>query len=355
MLHASVLLLVATAARAGPTIELELATERGLQVTAPREWLQLLTSIGIQNVRIRGAQSSDAPAVTNRGTAERPSYHVVGVLTAGEQLRLPGSTFGRGDAARLKDYFDRLRADGDERLTAPRGHFGLTQKEFVAVLTELTQPIEFETRGQPPRAVVERLAAKFQFGFAIDAAADRALREATPVADELQGISAGTGLAILLRANGLTLRPEKTRGEPIMYRVAASRPSAAATGPPAARERERAGKLDDLAMERWPIGWEAEKAPGAIAPSLFEQLNAEIAGYTLAETLAAIGPRLKVPFYLDRAALTAHKIDPAAIEVKLAPTRISYKRLLDRVLAQAGLGCELRADEAGTVFLWITR
>jgi hypothetical protein len=108
-------------------------------------------------------------------------------------------------------------------------------------------------------------------------------------------------------------------------------------------------------MKDWPVGWETEKAPGEIAPSLFKQLNAEIDGYTLAATLAAIGPRLKLPYYFDHAALAADQIDPAAVNITLAPARLSYKRLLDRVLAQARLGNELRADEAGTVFLWITR
>src|SRR3990172_4748774 len=83
--------------RAAPPIELELATERGVQITAPHEWLQLLAGIGIDHVRIRGIQSGDEPAVVNRGTAERPSYHVVGILTARDQLRMPGGTFSRGD------------------------------------------------------------------------------------------------------------------------------------------------------------------------------------------------------------------------------------------------------------------
>ncbi|HEY7687038.1 MAG TPA: hypothetical protein VH835_00010, partial [Dongiaceae bacterium] len=263
-------MLIASSAHAAPSIELEIATERGLQITAPREWLQLLTRIGLDNVRIRAAQAGELPKVTNRGTDERPSYHVVGVLTAGEQLRLPGGTFGRGDMTRLKDYFDRLAADGNERLTAPRGHFGLTEKELTAVLADLSQPIDFETKGQQARAVVERLAAKFALKLAIDAAADRAIDESKPVADELKGIAAGTGLALALRASGLVLRPEKTRGQPIAYRIAASDAGGAAAPGPGRRAASaaRAGKISDLEMKDWPLGWETEKAPGEIAPSL---------------------------------------------------------------------------------------
>jgi hypothetical protein len=108
-------------------------------------------------------------------------------------------------------------------------------------------------------------------------------------------------------------------------------------------------------MTHWPIGWELQQTPGQTAPSLFEFLNAEVDGYTLEETLAAIGPRLRIPIYLDRAALAAHRIDLAQIQVRLPRTRIFYKRLIDRVLAQARMGSELRIDEAGKPFLWVTR
>ena len=47
--------------RRGPPIELELVTERGLQITAPEEWLQLLAGIGIEHVQIRGGGEGDEP------------------------------------------------------------------------------------------------------------------------------------------------------------------------------------------------------------------------------------------------------------------------------------------------------
>src|SRR5687768_16347042 len=96
------LLIGAGACAAAPPIELELATERGVQITAPQEWLQLLAGIGIENVRIRGAKTSDVPSITNRGTDQRPSFQVVGILTDRNQLQLAGGTFTRGDRAKIK-------------------------------------------------------------------------------------------------------------------------------------------------------------------------------------------------------------------------------------------------------------
>src|SRR5205823_4483613 len=107
------LITIATAANAAaPAVELELVTERGVQITAPQEWLQLLAGIGIERVRVRGARTGDEPKVDNRGSSNQASYHVVGVLTSRDQLVLPGSTFSRADRVRIKDYFARLGAEG---------------------------------------------------------------------------------------------------------------------------------------------------------------------------------------------------------------------------------------------------
>jgi len=68
-----------------------------------------------------------------------------------------------------------------------------------------------------------------------------------------------------------------------------------------------------------------------------------------------VGPRLGIPLLIDQAALERHDIDPTQIKIELPRTRTYYKRVLDRILSQARLKGELRADEAGNVFYWVTR
>ena len=174
------------ASAAGPPIELELVTERGVQITAPQEWLQLLTGIGIEHVQIRGGGEGDQPKVTNRGSGRTASYQVIGVLTSRGQLRLPGGTFTKADRTRLKDYFAQLGADGADAVTAPHIRFGLTEKELTAVLADLAQPIDFETKGLTPRAFLDRLQTKLSLKPSVDAEAEQALRTAAPAIDELQ-------------------------------------------------------------------------------------------------------------------------------------------------------------------------
>jgi hypothetical protein len=303
-----------------------------VQITAPREWLQLMASLGIENVRIRAASSADEPVAKNRGDADHPRFHVVGIVTANGELGLPGGRFRTSDRQKLADYFARLAADGSESLTAARGRFGLTEKEFAAVHADLAQPVDFATQGQSLRAVLDRLQTKFSLRLAPDTGVSQIIRTATPVADEFRGLTTGTGLAIVLRSYGLALRPEKARGEPVALRIVPI----------------------DSAGDAWPIGWESKTSPRETAPALFEFLNVEIEGYTLQEAIDAIAPRLKLPIYWDHAALTKDKIDPSKVQVHLQRSRSYYKRILDRVLAQAHFNGTLRVDEAGTAFLWIS-
>lgn len=341
------ILACSTACLAGPPVELELATERGLQITAPQEWLQLLARIGIEDVRIRGIRSGDVPKISNVGTAQQPRYTVVGIITARDQLQLTGGTFSRSQTSQIKDYFDELAADGAESLTATRGMFDLTVKEIEAVFADLAQPINFETKGKPLRDVLNRLQTRFKARLAIDANADRIIAKADSVADELKGIAAGTGVAMMLRTNGLALRPEKHRGQDVLYHVTLADDDGS--------KRSPAGKTDDSQLAQWPVGWEPHGSPYETAPSLFQMLNAEIDGYTLEEALAAIHPRMKIPMFLDRPALAAHKTDLHKVQVRVPKGRTSYKRLIDRALSQGRLSSQVRVDEAGNAFLWITR
>jgi hypothetical protein len=320
-------------AHAVPPIELELVTERGVQITAPREWLQLLADIGITNVRIRTASGADKPIADNRGTASEPRFHVVGVLTSRNELQLPGGTFGANDRGRIAEYFERLSADGPASLTAERGRFGLTKEELAAVHAELARPLGIKTNGQTLAKLLDELQGRFTHQFAPDAEAKEALRAAKSNEVEVGNLACGTGLAILLTNADLAIRPEKPSGAPVVLTIVPLE------------------STDNV----WPIGWESQASPRETAPALFEFLNVEIEGYTLQEAINAIASRINLPIYWNQAALKNHKIDPATIQVHIPKTRTFYKRILDRALAQGRLRAQLRVDEAGTAFLWITK
>ena len=88
---------------------------------------------------------------------------------------------------------------------------------------------------------------------------------------------------------------------------------------------------------------------------MFKFLTFEISGYTLAQALDVLSPRLGVPLKFDDLILQRRDIHPDKIQVKLPRKKTYLKRAVDRILGQARLSGELRVDEAGKPFYWITQ
>jgi hypothetical protein len=296
--------------------------------------LQLITGAGIENVRIRGMQAGDEPRLENRGTDDRPRYHVLGVLSSRGELQVPGGRFGLADRRELADYFERLAADGAEGVTAELGRFGLTERQFGEVHGDLAHLIGGQTKGRRVHEIIRDVQSKFQYQIEVAPAARNLLQTETAM-DEVGKLTAGTGLAILLRPYGLALQPGKPRGGDVVHRIVS------------------ATTADE--EEVWPIGWKPPAGPRQAAPQFFEYTNVQIEGYTLREALTAIEPRLDVPFLFDHQVLESRGIEPDKLQVKLARTNTFYSRILGLSLSQARLRGELRVDEAGTVFYWISR
>jgi hypothetical protein len=316
------------------SISIDVAMEEGVQITAPSEWLQLLTSLGQRNVNMRSARVGDQPNVEETGTADRPRYRVTALLTRRGELVLPGGRYTRSQSAQIKDYFETLAADGPQRMNAPKGSFDLTKEEFEKVHTDLSQPLATSTKEEKLSKVIDKASGVCKVGLKVDHAAQKVIDSAPPLADEVEGLTLGSGLALLLKRHDLVLVPTKEQGRELTLRIA------------------RAG---DVRGNSWPVGWDSDKGPRELVPKLFDMLNAEVDGFTLAEAMEAIGPRLEVPVYWDHAALERNKIDPAKINVKYPRRRTHLKNVVDALLFQGRVHGEVRVDEAGRVFYWITR
>src|SRR4029453_15189194 len=106
--------------------------------------------------------------------------------------------------------------------------------------------------------------------FISDVVSQKALAVEDPVVDELQGLSAGTALAGVLRPLGLGLTPGKS-GMDFRLRIAESR----------------------AVKEHWPVGWPPKGNPHETLPELFKFLNVEITKAPVSEVLGAIGVSVK--------------------------------------------------------------
>lgn len=325
------LLVGATTVVAAP-VTLEIATQPGLQITAPQEWLQRLAAAEITQVRIRSLEPGDVPQVENIGEESEPVYRAVGILTARNELLLPGRRFSITQMSALRDYLDGLAADGESSIEAASGRFGLTETQFRAVFDALSPPLDIETKGQPCDKIVNTIADRLSLPLVIDAANARRLSATPAMESELKPLTLGCALAITVHKANLQLLPEKPRGADLQLRVVASNPDA----------------------DHWPLGYKPEVSPREAAPVLFEFFNIEIADHTLGQVLAALEPRLKLPLVWDTPAFATKGKKPQESKVKIARTKTYYKRAIDRVMAQARGSAELRVDESGAPYLWLT-
>lgn len=337
-------LCVASVRAEAPAIDLEVAADPNAPFGAQQTWYRLLNGMNLDSLRLRQARRGEEPSIENTGTEASPRYRLTAIVDPKNHLHLPAGRFTERDQRRLAEYLRKVREDGIEGVTASRGLFGLTEKQFQVVHAELSPRVAITTSGKRPREIVDSIADRLAHRIVIGPASLQQLDAAEPCAAELEKLSRGTVLAILLRRAGLAFRPQRKLGE-VLYEVVDTKRADGL----AARRRQDPGP-----PATWPVGWEPELNPGRTAPDLFEVISAQIDGYTLAEALEAIESRLQVPLILDRHGLHSREIDISHIQVTLSSGRYSYDRILSRILFQARLKGTIRVDERGTPFYWIT-
>ncbi len=326
------LLLLATAlgvatAQAVLPIDVEVITEPGVPITAPQQWAQLLGTMDLGRVRLRPATTGDAPGVTQKGTR----FKIVAVLNSRGELIIDKKRYRARDRKTLANFFELLAKT--ESFGEELGRFNLTQNQFRQVHSNLSKVLGLSTLGKRPAELINQLRDKFSVPITEKPSARALLREAPLLQIELGELSTGTALAMALREAGLMLVPQKPVGKPLQIRI----------------------EPEDPKWQSWPVGWKPEGSPRELAPQLFEFLSAEIDGYPLEQALEALKPRMGMLVVYDARTLARRGIDPTQIPVKHPAARTYLKRVVDRLLSQARLAGELRVDERGQLFYWITQ
>ena len=315
-----------------PRVEMQLYTQGRGGATSSRQWIEVLSKAGVAPIRFVNSTRRVLIEVKNVGTKDRPSFMVTGIITAQNVLTVPGGRFRLSDRAKIAQWIKSLgQADARAAAGARNNAFGLSAEQFEQVRTDLAKPLDFSTQGVAASSVLNSINRLLTSKMAVDPAATSALDPRMKVVEQLQGLSAGAAMAIVLRPAGLMFRP-RVRQEKMEYYITASTPRS----------------------QPWPVGWPPQKKPRELVPKLFEFTEYEIEDFELPKVLAALQDSLKVPFVYDQNSMARHKIEIDKIKVTLGSGKTYNNRLLALVLNKAGLKHELRVDEAGKPFCWIT-
>jgi hypothetical protein len=311
-------------------VELEVFTDERVPITGRQEWLRQLSEVGVSNLRIRAKQADDKVGMEIRGTGADRVCVVTGMLDSKNELVLPGGRYPLSQAAAAARW---LRTVGEQGPDKPSEHaaFGLSTQQLERVRKELAEPLELSTRGKDRAEIARQIVGKLALPVRLEGSALDAMQGHT-VAEELTGLSVGTALAAVLRPAGLCLVP----------RAGTSGRCEIAVVP--LRE----------ARQAWPVGWPPDRPVPEVLPTLFESFNANIDNVPIDRVLDAIGQRLKVPVLYDRYAMARHGADAGKTTVRSPKSRTTYHNLLRKVLSQARWTYEVRVDEAGQPFVWVT-
>lgn len=326
------LVLTPTHVWAQKNVDLELVTEPGAPLATSQKWLAALGDLGVASLRIRAGRSGDRAEVTETGTKQSPSFTVTGLITKRDQLVVPGASFSMQQKGELKAWLAKL---GTGKATEPKEEttaFGLNDEQLLAVHDALAGKVSFETKGQPVGDVARKILKELALTTDVDPEVRRVVDAGEVVHDDLKGVSYGTALAATLRPAGLVFAPVKISKTETRLRIADSR----------------------NLKESWPIGWPAQQGLSQTLPAMSKFINVEISDVVLADALTSIQGRVQAPFLFDHNGLARQQIDPATLKVSLPKGKTYYKAILDRLLAQAHLKCEVRVDEAEQPLVWIS-
>lgn len=314
----------------GAQVDLELYQSGRPSAQATQAWYAALTKLGVKNLKIRTARPGDQQGIVTGGAPGKETYRVVGELNERGEVVVPGGRFKIGDMPALSAWMGKLGDHGAAALTEKKSAFGLSEQQLVAVHDDLSAPVTFATKGMKPIDLMRKLA-RGKFPLVIDPELEKGLVADEAMRDELQGFSRGMALAVMLRPVGGVLVPRK----------------------PARADVELALLDGRASAELWPIGWPTQEDTSKLAPKMLETLSAEIDGVTAAEALEAIRERVEIPFLWDHNNLAIKKVK-LDTPVSLPAGKRLYSKLLSEILGKVRCHYEIRVDENGKPFLWIS-
>lgn len=320
-------------AQAPARVELTVIYQQGGMLDKPQFWAERLGEAGINNVRLRLQHASDRPGIEVAGTPDRPVYRVTAVLDSQDRLVIENKRFSRGDVGRLAAWLNdlsRTRPSGESEEDAA-GPFGLPKSQFDQITVDLSQPVGFSTLGKPRREVLEGLAKRTVYPVwltpeVLKSAGDEEMKA------ELAELSVGTAISYTLRTFNMGFEPKLEPQDKYRYKIIPLSPN----------------------VKTWPVGWKAEKPNRELVPKMFEFLNANVEGVPISQVLDVVSKRLGTPFLFDPLSLKKHELNPETALVTSPSKRTSYAVLLRHVLFQAKMESELRVDDEGKPFFWIT-
>ncbi len=315
------------------TIEL-LMEAPGTSYEAQR-WASGLGQLGYSPT-VRTRRSVDEPGVTERNSRGIRTVSVVAALDRRGRVVLPDGAFTLDNLGKFRDYLDELKKFGQQGDPKGQPLWGLSKNQFGTVFGMLSQEADEDVKDLPLETAIKKLNLPDTLPVQISNSAQAWLRlqgkDKTTVRQSVAGFSQGTALAIMLREQNLGFRPRRTPDGSLELVV----------------------ETINADAKLWPVGWDPKDAPIETAPVLFKLLPVNLQDVSLLDLLATIEAKTNIPMRLDLSAIERQRIDLDEIRVDHPSRTTSWSLLIRRITAKSGLVRDLKIDERGRPFMWIT-
>jgi len=296
-------------------------------------WLELSEELEF-TLQIRRGIADDKPDITERTIGPRlREVRVIGKLESDGSITVPGKRFKASDGDLLREWISGLKAYGAQGSPKDQPVWGLTRAQFDPLFTALSKPAREELQGDTLDAALKKFHVQEKYPFQFTAAAQKHLSSGklpVSVTQNLNGLTEGTALSVLLNEFGLGYAPQRLPNGKI----------------------ELAFVPLKEGTNVWPAGWQPSRPGPDIAPQLFEVAEIELQDEPLAEVLAAVGDLVKLPVLYDHTGLASRNINLAKYPVSHPKKKVPWSLALKRFTFQARCRWELRVDEAGHPFIW---
>ncbi|MEJ7594775.1 MAG: hypothetical protein WKF77_24885 [Planctomycetaceae bacterium] len=300
-----------------------------------QEWGRVFQELGY-SVRFREPRAGEAPRVEDMDREDFVATRVVAAMAADGSIRIGSQKFDIERTKPLTLALEEIQRYGAKGPPDSSPTWGLTDEQFKEVTRLLGVPVDNPVELQSSILAVESvgLPANMRMKFT-EAARQPALAqrpESAPETIALQGFTKGSAIAIILAQYGLGFRPRYVA--PGQYDM----------------EIDRGDESTNL----WPIGWKPEQSFSEILPAYFRAIPLDVEDVEVSSLVGAISDKIGVPAFSSAYALTAKQLNIHILKYTRRDDRISPARLLTAVGDKLELGFDIRVDEAGKMFLWVT-
>jgi hypothetical protein len=299
-----------------------------------QEWGRLLQELGY-SPRFRVPAVGEKQRLEEESANGRQRLLAVGGLQADGSIELGGRRFTLSDGPALDQFLKDLRKHGSGGPAAGNPRWGLSDEQFLGFSQLLLEPVEQSLELGSPADTVKRMGLPMELSIIF---ADEVLQsslqprpEGAPEELDLSGVSRGTALAIALSQYGMGFRPVLTKQGNYVIEI------------------RRGGEADNL----WPVGWKTLEPIPDVLPAWLKSIPFSIEDADLSSLVEAVSGKLEISAYSSAMALrtAGRSLDELTWS---RSGKLSPFAMLRTVGEKFELGFDVRADEAGRLFLWVT-